>query len=177
MTPQVEAAIELLRNAELDTDRGMPEALFWTVSALIPVPNVDLLIVNGRGELLLSWRKDDFYGESWHIPGGCMHFNESFGHCIQETAKREIHTEVDYDEEAVAVRNVIRGLHYSQRHPRERGHNVAMLFRCRLPEGFEIDNGQLCESDNGYLKWFAKLPEDFMQIQHIYDDILEPWRI
>ncbi len=176
MTPELEAAIRLLREAELDTDRGMPEELFWALSAMIPIPNVDLLVVNPQGELLLSRRKDEFFGESWHIPGGCMHFNESFAHCIQETARRELHSEVQIEEKAIAVRNVIRGRREELAHPRERGHNVAILFRCTLPEDYRLDNGSLSEEDSGYLKWFARLPDDFMTLQHVYDDILEPWR-
>ena len=37
-------------------------------------------------------------------------------------------------------------------------------------------NGSRAEMDNGYLKWFEALPKDFLPIQHVFDDILEPWR-
>lgn len=176
MTNEQQRAVELLRNAEIDTDQGMPEELFLLISGLVPLANVDLLVVNQKNQVLLARRHDSFYGDSWHIPGGCMRFHESFAHRIQETAKAELGCEVMFEETPVAVRNVIRGPNSRLLHPRERGHNVAMLFRCALPEDFQIENGSRTERDNGYLKWFDTLPEDFLSIQHVFDDVLEPWR-
>ena len=176
MTEEQRDAVELLRNAELDTDQGMPEELFLLVSGLVPLANVDLLVVNRQNQVLLARRSDPFYGDSWHIPGGCMRFQESFAHRIQETARAELGCEVVFEETPLAVRNVIRGPNTKLPHRRERGHNVAILFRCSLPEGFQIQNGSRTEMDNGYLKWFEALPKDFLPIQHVFDDILEPWR-
>ena len=53
---------------------------------------------------------------------------------------------------------------------------MAILFRCYLPDDYQIDNGGKNENDNGYLKWFSHLPEDFLEIQHVFDDILEQWK-
>lgn len=105
-----------------------------------------------------------------------MRFHESFAHRIQETARAELGCEVVFEETPLAVRNVIRGPNSQLPHRRERGHNVAILFRCSLPEDFQIHNGSRTEKDNGYLKWFEALPKDFLPIQHVFDDILEPWR-
>ena len=41
LTKEHQQAVELLRQAELDTDNGMPEELFLLVSSLVPLPNVD----------------------------------------------------------------------------------------------------------------------------------------
>ena len=168
-------AVALLRSGNIVTDDGMDTALFLLISGLVPLPNVDLLIVNHQGQLLLERRKDRWFQESWHIPGGCMHYGESFAHCVQQTALREIGTEVLFEEEPITVRNIIRGMAENTPFPRERGHNVAILFRCRIPDGFELDNQGKTESDNGFLRWFDKLPPDFMEIQHEYDDILIQW--
>lgn len=175
ITPEQQYAIELLRQAELDTDDGMPEELFLLVSSLVPLPNVDLLVVDRQNRLLLSRRNDPFYKRSWHIPGGCMRFNEDFAQRIQKTAWAELGCAVTFDRRPLAVRNVIRGLDDRLPHPRERGHNVAVLFRCYLPDDFQINNGDRGENDEGYLKWFEHLPEDFLKIQRVFDDILEPW--
>ena len=107
-----------------------------------------------------------------------MRFNEEFAHRVQETARLELGSRVTFDEIPLAVRNVIRGPKESLPYPRERGHNVAILYRCALPENFQIQvrNQGLTEEDNGYLKWFDHLPEDFSLVQHVYDDILAPWR-
>lgn len=176
VTQEQREAIELLRQAEIDTDNGMPEELFLLVSSLVPLPNVDLLVVNHQNQLLLSRRNDSFYPKSWHIPGGCMRFNEDFAYRIQETAKAELGSLVTFDRIPLAVRNVIRGPNEKQRHPRERGHNIAILFRCYLPEDYQINNNGRNADDDGYLRWFDRLPEDFTEIQHVFDDVLEPWR-
>lgn len=178
LTEEQRQAVELLRRAEINTDNGMQEELFLLVSSLVPLPNVDLLVVDQQGRLLLSRRNDPFYEKNWHIPGGCMRFNEDFAHRVQETARLELGSTVTFDETPLAVRNVIRGPKETLPHPRERGHNVAILYRCKLPENYQtqLHNQGMTEEDNGYLKWFSRLPEDFSSVQHVYHDILEPWR-
>ena len=128
ITREQQNAIEILRQAELDTDNGMPEELFLLVSSLVPLPNVDLLVVDRQNRLLLSRRNDPFYQKSWHIPGGCMRYNESFAQRIQKTARAELGCSVTFDRTPLAV------------------------------------------------KWFEHLPEDFLKIQCVFSDILEPWK-
>lgn len=169
-------AVEKLRLAQLNTDEGMPQELFLFVSSLVPLANIDLLTTNAKGQLLLARRCDPWYQNSWHIPGGCMHYGETFHHCIDETAQREFGTSVIADPEPITVKNVIRGIDLQKEFPRERGHNVAILFHCRVPDDWQINNGNKTAHDNGYLAWFNKLPPDFMEIQHVYDDVLIPWR-
>ena len=176
LTKQIQYAIELLRDTEIDSENGLPQPLFLLVSALVPLPNVDLLVINEKNQVLLSRRDDSYFEKSWHIPGGCLRYGEDFSTRIRETAKSELGSEVLFQAEPLAVRNVIRGYNPNQPHPRERGHNVAILFRCTLPNGYQIDNHGLSENDKGYLKWFDTLPDDFMQIQEVYADILSPWR-
>lgn len=175
LTEEQTRAVQILRQAKLNSDEGMPQELFLLLSGLMPLPNVDLLITNDQGQILLTCRRDAWYQHSWHIPGGCMHYGETFLHCVQETAKRELGSEVYAEAEPAAVRNVIRGVDPSKEYPRERGHNVAILFRCRMPEGWQIDNGSKQEGDDGFAAWFDILPKEFMEIQHVYDDILTPW--
>lgn len=174
-TEEQRAAVKTLRQAKLDTDNGMPQELFLMLSGLVPLANVDLLITNEQGQILLTRRCDPWYQPSWHIPGGCMHYGEDFLHCVQQTAMRELGTKVIVSEVPVAVRNVIRGVDRSKEYPRERGHNVAILFSCQMPEGWMMNNGKKTERDDGYAAWFDILPEDFMEIQRVYADILEPW--
>ena len=174
-TDQIHEAIQILRCAELDGRNGLPEELFLAISGLVPLPNVDLLILNQKKQLLLSRRCDAFFEKSWHIPGGCMRYGESFEHCIQKTALREIGTELTFDPEPVAVRNVFRGANTALEHPNERGHNVAILFCCWVPDTFQINNSGKSEDEDGYLRWFNTLPSDFMKIQHVYLDVLKPW--
>ena len=73
LTNEQRQAVEVLRQAKLNTDDGMPQELFLLLSGLIPLANVDLLVTNSNGQLLLERRCDSWYQNSWHIPGGCMH--------------------------------------------------------------------------------------------------------
>ena len=167
--------VECLRNLNLDASEGLEEDLFLLTSSLVPIPNVDMLITNDKGQILLSYRDDEYFGRSWHIPGGCMRYGETFEHRLVETSKRELGCIIEFDPEPIAVRNVLRGANPKQQHPNERGHNIAILFNCRLPDGFEIDNGDKGPDDNGYLKWFDRLPDTFLNIQYVFKDCLERW--
>ena len=104
-----------------------------------------------------------------------MRYGETFEHRLLETSKRELGCIIEFDPEPIAVRNVLRGANPKQPHPNERGHNIAILFNCRLPDGFEIDNGDKGLDDNGYLKWFDRLPDTFLNIQYVFKDCLERW--
>lgn len=169
-------AVRLLRGAELDASGGLDEELFLMITALTPIPNVDLLIENSRHQILLARRNDPYYDKSWHIPGGCIRYGEDFANRIRQTALKELGCEVTFDPEPLAVRNVLRKDNPLLSHPRERGHHIAILFRCYLPENYEINNGAKSENDNGFLKWFDRLPEEFLEIQHVYDKELTSWR-
>lgn len=168
-------AVEILRNLNINPNKGLPENLFLLVSGLVPLPNVDLLIVNDAGQILLSRRNDGYFEKSWHIPGGCLRYGESFEERIHKTAILELGTDVSFDVVPIAIKNVIRGNNFRQKHYRERGHNVAILYKCYLPKDFVIDNHYKSEDDNGYLKWFNKLPVDFMKIQMVYEEYLKFW--
>lgn len=174
---QIRQAVDLLRNANIDAKDGLSSELFWLVSSLIPIANVDLLVVNPKkGELLLERRNDSFYEKSWHIPGGCIRYGETMLHRVQETALEELHSTVEITPEPLAICDVLRGPNPVQQYPNERGHNITILFQCKLPENYLIDNGNLREEDQGYLRWFSKLPPDFMKLQNVYKYLLDPWR-
>ena len=173
--PELTKAIETLRAAQLDPSNGLSHELFWLISSLVPIVNVDLLIVNDNGQLLLTWRDDEFYRRCWHIPGGCIRFGETMIQRAHETAKMELGIDVIIDEQPLAIRDAINPPFHDRRYPNERRHNVSILYKCYVPKDFDINNRAMKENDPGYQKWFDRLPEDFVSIQHIYDDILKPW--
>ncbi len=175
LTDREKEAVEILRNLDINPVEGLPEELFLLISGLVPLPNVDLFILNAKGEILLTRRNDEYFQKSWHIPGGTMRYRDSFEKRIQETALRELGTKVTFDKDPISIRNVLREYNETVEHKRERGHNVAILYKCYLPDDYEIDNGNLSPNDNGYLKWFDELPEDFMRIQYIYEDVLKQY--
>lgn len=176
---KVEQAIENLQRAMneegINPANGLTEELFVFATTLMPVPNVDLFITNEYGQLLLTWRNDKYYGSGWHIPGGCIRMRESLESRIQKTALNEIGTEVDYDKEPIVVREAF----VNESRPwlsneLERAHNISLLFQCRIPDGFVINNRGLQKHDVGYAKWFNSLPSDLLKAhKDLYGDILE----
>lgn len=156
---------------EIDARDGLPEEIFLAVSTLMPVANIDLLIRDECGRVLLSWRNDPYFEQAWHIPGGCIRFKETMLERVQKTAIEELHTEVIVNPVPLAVRDVIEDRD-STKH-KIRAHHLAVLYDCRLPEGYKIDNGQLGEQDAGYLKWFDRMPDNLLRLHDCYRDIFE----
>jgi ADP-ribose pyrophosphatase YjhB (NUDIX family) len=55
----------------------MPEGLWRQVKRFMPVPCVDIILQNSRGEILLGWRKILPYRNVWAFPGGRVYRGES----------------------------------------------------------------------------------------------------
>lgn len=156
---------------EIDGREGLPEEIFIAVSTIVPVANVDLLVLDSQNHILLSWRDDVYFGKGWHLPGGCIRYKETMAERIQKTAVQEIGTEVLTDAAPIAVRDVIMGRDNVQ--VRERAHHVAILYRCRLPANFSIDNAEKSKGASGYLQWFEAIPEDILPIHEVYQDVFK----
>ena len=97
ITQAIKNLQQVMDNEEIDPRNGLPEELFWFATTLIPCANIDLFIINEKGQVLLTWRDDKFYGSGWYIPGGCIRIKETIDKRIQLTALDEIGCEVDYD--------------------------------------------------------------------------------
>lgn len=156
---------------KLDARKGLPEDIFAMISMLIPIANVDLFIRDDKGRILLSWRDDEFFGKGWHIPGGCIRFKETMLERIAETARKELHTEVSVNPVPMAVRDVI--VEKEAEEPKMRAHHLAVMYECRLPESYNINNRKISETDEGYLKWFDKIPDNILKVHDCYKDIFE----
>ena len=173
----IEAVERILLEMGTDPAYGLPEPLFLFATTLMPVVNVDLLVADEQRRLLLTWRDDVHYGKGWHIPGGCVRLRESLAMRILQTARAEIGADVLFDNEPLTVRvSMVRYPRPWLKNERERSHNLSLLFRCRLPAGYRVENGGLTEHDAGYRKWFADIPADLLpQHRALYGDILLGW--
>src|SRR5262245_58107346 len=80
-----------------DPRLGLPEDLFLFVSRLVPLINVDLLIQDGHGGTLLTWRDDEFFGSGWHVPGGIIRYKEAAADRIRACAREELGAEVSFE--------------------------------------------------------------------------------
>ena len=164
-----------LERQKIDPTEGLPCEVFEWISSMVPIANVDLLILNDKKEILLSWRDDEYYGKGWHIPGGCIRFKETIEERIQRTAETEIGTRVITDYVPIATREVIMGK--GQAVPIKRAHHIAILYECRLPDDFQISNEGKDEQEAGYLKWFSEIPENILHVHKVYFDVLAKYQL
>lgn len=150
-------------------ETGLGNDMFLFSSTLAPVVNVDLLITNEAHQILLAWRDDPHCGAGWHIPGGCLRFKETLGERIQKTAMTEIGASVQYDAEPIRVFEI-----FSQdnragiQDQRERAHFITLVYKCRLPENWEIEKDDVEPDEPGQLKWFDALPDNLLAVQKCY---------
>ena len=154
----------IIEEERIDPQEGLPLELFEFCSTLLPFVNVDLFITNEKDEILLSWRDDSHYGTGWHIPGGIIRMMETIDERIQKTAVREIGCEVYYEKKPIIIyENLIREYRAGIENQFERAHNISLIYRCKLPNEFEINNTGKNEKDEGYLRWFTCFPNDILE--------------
>lgn len=143
-------------------EEGLPEEVFLFATEITPMVNVDLLIRDEQGRILLSWRDDRFYEKGWHVPGGILRLKESFEERIQKTALNEIGCNVISAAEPIEIVPII------VKEMKTRGHFITFVYECRLPEGTSINNGAKAETDAGYLAWHKKCPDNILQVHNFY---------
>ena len=158
----VNHAIAAIESSIGDPHRGLPEDIFLFVSRIVPFINVDLLIQDGSGRTLLTWRNDEFFGSGWHVPGGIIRYKEMAADRIQACAHEELGAGVAFEEVPLLVSETI------QEH-RTRGHFISLLYRCRLLT--LPDEGRRARSNPptpGQWHWHEFCPPDLLNAQAQY---------
>ncbi len=165
---------QYLKKLQIDPQKGLGEELFLFVSSLTPIVNVDLLMYNESGQFLLTKRNDPHCGLGWHVPGGCVRFKETFEDRIKKVAKNELGIkDFTYEKEPIKVFEIFWKEGRQIDNQNERAHFVTLVYRCKVDKNYVIDNKGLTEEDAGFIKWFEKLPDDFLSIQDCYREIIE----
>jgi hypothetical protein len=144
-------------SSRLDPGSGLPQPVFEFAYAIVPMVNVDLLAL-AEGRFLLAWREDRF-GRGWHIPGGVFRRCETIAHRIETTAVDEFGASVQAWRTPGAIVEMFG----------ERGHNVSLLYPCRLLSGPTrpvVSDGQAARS--GDLRWFDAIPQDLYPAHQVY---------
>ena len=155
-------AIEVLDKEVSDPSAGLPDKIFYYVSRVTPMVNVDLLIKDELGRTLLSWRNDQYAGKGWHLPGGVVRFRETLETRVKKVAETEIGVAVDFGPDPIAINQVIVNQN------RNRGHFISILYKCSLGSGFIPENKGLSSTDAGYLMWHDKCPDNLLKLHDIY---------
>lgn len=61
----------------------MPHETWRQVKRSIPIPCVDIILENRKGEILLGWRKIPPYQNVWALPGGRVLRGETIHHTVE----------------------------------------------------------------------------------------------
>jgi colanic acid biosynthesis protein WcaH len=160
----LDKALKHISNAK----EGLPIDAFYFVSQLTPLINVDLLIKNKKGQVLLTWREDRFYGPAWHIPGGIIRFKESIDHRIKKVAEHELGATVRYLNEPINVRE-------KMNNERDiRGHFISLLYLCELKSEANKENAYLIgEPQSGQWAWHDKAPSNLLKVHESFRKFID----
>ena len=154
-------AVASINDLVPDARQGLPDDLFYLTSRLTLLVNVDLLIVNERGQTLLTWRADQFYGPGWHVPGGIIRFKEFASERIKKVARSELDVEVAADKEPCALFEIMNPTRDT------RGHFISLVYRCRLLSSLNPAQAasSLDAADNGQWIWVDDMPSNIINQQ------------
>ena len=159
---RLQQAVKVIDEIILNPGQGLTDDLFYLVSRLTPLINVDLLVVNSNDEKLMSWRSDSHYGPGWHIPGGIVRFKEKWEDRIRLVAQQELGIQVKCNDEPILITQI-----FSKTRD-VRGHFISMLFQCTPTE--DLDRLKFASESNhaisGELFWFSKMPYNTIE-QHL----------
>ena len=145
-----------------DPSQGLPDELFYYISRMTPLVNVDLLTKDEKGRTLLAWRDDQYAGKGWHIPGGIVRHRETLAARVNKVAESELGTAVSFDPTPIALNELINPTRPT------RGHFISILYRCFLPSSFTPRNEGLSVHDPGYLEWHTHSPTNLIRAHEIY---------
>lgn len=160
-------AVEVINRYLPDSKAGLPDDIFYLISRLTPMINVDLLIVNERNEKLLTWRDDQFYGPGWHIPGGIIRFKELTKTRIAKVAELELGVTVSSEPQPLIVREIMNPTRDI------RGHFISMVYKCKLTgplrESYKAPNSGKIQ--NNQWQWFGTMPPNMIK-PHLEFEVL-----
>ena len=157
----LDKALEFIPNAK----NCLPQEVFYFISQLTPMINVDLLIKNKQGQTLLTWRDDKFYGPAWHIPGGIIRFKESIEDRISKVAESELGCNVKFNPEPLNVRSQI------NKERDIRGHFISLLYLCEITS--ELDNSKKYNEHKriplqGEWAWHDDAPQNLLSVHESF---------
>jgi colanic acid biosynthesis protein WcaH len=166
---KIAAALATLRSAI--SLPGLPEEIFLFVSSITPLVNVDLLIRDGAGRTLLTWRDDAFYGPGWHVPGGIIRFKERAAARIKAVAANELGATVAFDPTPLATHEIIHATRA------QRGHFISSLYACTLTSApDEARRAQLPSPRHGEWAWHPGCPAELIAVHEIYRTAIDGGR-
>jgi len=160
--------LNTLYKYSLNARRGLPKNLFYFISKLTPLINVDLIIKNNKGMLLLTWREDKFYGPGWHFPGGIIRFKERMSNRINFVAQNELGMEVNYIDNPILINELF------AKERDIRGHFISLAILCKPKSQpnpiLQYKSGMI---KSGQWKWHSKCPKKLIKQQLVYKNLFK----
>lgn len=150
--------IETIESHIPNPSKGLPEEIFFFVSRITPLINVDLLIKNEHSHTLLTWR-DDGYSLGWHVPGGIIRYKETIAERVKAVARNELGVEVEFDPMPLAMNEIMNTA------KRTRGHFISLLYKCRLVT--QPTESLRCKNNSptpGEWMWHSSCPDDIISV-------------
>lgn len=95
-SPASAQLIELLRSLRATGAQSphLPLEIWQAITALVPVPAVEVLVTNDGRDFLLTMRQDEHW-HGWHVPGGYVGCGEPLSAACRRIAQRELGIDVE----------------------------------------------------------------------------------
>lgn len=155
-------AVSALDKYVLEPKKGLPKEVFYFVSRITPLVNVDLLIKDKSGRTLLAWRDDKYSGTGWHVVGGIVRYKETLEERLKITALKEVGPNLKIDFKPLTITQIF----VPKR--RNRSHFISFLYKAEVTKDFVIDNKGKKAGEVGFLKWHKKCPKNLLACQEMY---------
>jgi colanic acid biosynthesis protein WcaH len=148
--------------------QGLPDDVFRFLTRITPMINVDLLIKDDAGRVLLTWREDALHAPGWHVPGGIIRFKETAAARIDAVASVELGATVVFEDRPIAFNQIITPGRDT------RGHFISLLYDCSLtsePDStLRFFDG---EPEAGQWAWHQGCPDNLLSVHDIYRQHIE----
>ena len=158
----IREAIAIFDKEIKNPQKGLPDEVFYFISRITPLINVDLLIKDEKRRTLLAWRDDQYAGRGWHVPGGIIRFKENLETRIKKVAQSEVGAQVQFEPKPIALNEIM------NKEKDIRGHFISILYKCSLSSSFIPENKGLTEKVPGFLKWHKTCPDNLLKFHEIY---------
>lgn len=155
---------DLLTSVEQYVDnpmKGLPEEVFLFATKITPMINVDLIVRDKNGRILLSWRDDEHCGTGWHVPGGIIRYKENASERIEKVAELELGCKVIYSDNPVEVKELINDKEY-------RAHFISLVYECKIDGNLDLSKQEKNKNEVGYLEWHRTFPSNMIPVHHSY---------
>ena len=148
---------------------GLPQHLFNYVSSIVPMINIDIILIEKASNYFaLVWRDDGLYGPGWHIPGGIIRFKEGAKQRIIKTIISEIGVKPPESFQLLEINEIMN-------HTRDvRGHFISMLYKGIVEQrNIPKYHGNKSTLVNKCVYWFDHFPEDVISQHKRYRKTVE----